>query len=132
MEYHCRRLGYPDRVALSTKIESWSTEAQTESLHVELERAAKEIRSRLLGRWFKEVERLDIPDLPHLVIRPRQLTQMAGVRLRGRVEGLYGHTAVIHTDAGDTLAFEGGGLVGYGLRQLAQSEVGQSQMALAI
>lgn len=132
MEYHCRRLGYPDRVALSTKIESWSTEAQVDSLHLEIERAAKEIRSRLRGRWFREPERLEIPDLPHLATRPRQLSQMSGVRLRGRVEGLYGHTVVVHTDAGDTLAFEGGSLVGYQVRRLAVSEVGQSQLALAI
>jgi hypothetical protein len=132
MEYHCRRIGYPDRLALSTKINAWSTPAHDDALHLELERAGQELRSRLRGSWYKEPERLVIPELQTLETKPRQLAHMADLRLRGQVVAVYGYTAIVHSDAGDAVAFEGSSLVGYWLRSLRSGEVGESQMALAI
>ena len=132
MEYHCRRIGYVDRVSLSTKLDAWAVPAQREAMYVELERAAGEIRSRLHGSWYKQAHRIEVGDFPALVKRPRQLVHMSGLRLRGRIEGVYGNLMVVLSDSGDNVAFESASLVGYRLRQLAADEVGQGQMALAI
>ena len=101
-------------------------------MYVELERAAGEIRSRLHGSWYKQAHRIEVGDFPALVKRPRQLVHMSGLRLRGRIEGVYGNLMVVLSDSGDNVAFESASLVGYRLRQLAADEVGQGQMALAI
>lgn len=133
MEYHCRHIGYVDRVSLSTKLDAWAVPAQREAMYAELEKAADAIRSRLSGSWYKKARRIDdVGDFPSLVKRPRQLVHMAGLRLRGTIEGIYGNLVVVLSDSGDNVAFESASLVGYRLRQLAPDEVGQGQMALAI
>lgn len=133
MEYHCRRLGYVDRISLSGKLDAWTVPIQQEASYIELERAAKEIRERLHGNWFAKARRLEgITPLPAFSERPRQLTHLDGIRLRGKIIGIYGHLILALSDAGDTVAFETASLIGYRLRHLLSDEVGQGQMALAI
>lgn len=132
MEHHVKRLGYPDRLALSRKIDAWAEPAQNEALHQELERAHTEIRARLAGRWFKQPQRVEVPALAQIADSPRLLLHMAGARIRGKVLGVYGNAVVVASDAGETVAFEGNALIGYQMRRLAENESGQSQLALAL
>jgi hypothetical protein len=133
LEFHVRnRTDRPDRLALATKLQAWSTETQTEALYTELERAAVEIRSRLAGPWLKVPKRIKLPELPKIDYKPRLLKRFSGVVLRGTVLAVYGNAVIVASDAGEVVAFEGSSLVGYQLRPLEVGEVAENQMALAI
>jgi hypothetical protein len=132
MEYHCRRLGYPDRLALASKLEAWlEDDVSPAALYSELARAHAEIVRRAPGRWYSAPVRVEgLPAVETLTVRPRLLKRLAGERIRGEIVALNGNACIVRSDAGELVAFEGGALVGFELRALAEREIGQAQMAL--
>lgn len=130
LESQIKRLGLPDRLSTSERLHALGQPAGEDVMRGDLERATRELRLRLRGRWLDDAEELLLPGPPPTPYVPRLRRPEPGTRVQGRLVGFSGQIMLVESVGGEWQAWDAHSLVGFRWRRVGQDDLAPEQLLL--